>query len=135
MTEAEEIWGELEDDSNAGRKLLKSRSMRWPPPPPPNKGRSRDIDEELAAGGLGAGVSETTSLLGASGKRKASGGKRSTFMFLPAPTTPGTSGPSSPLEGPRRPSASEGIMRFSFRRSSRGGAVSGSEGLQEAIGG
>ncbi|RPB27510.1 hypothetical protein L211DRAFT_779303 [Terfezia boudieri ATCC MYA-4762] len=67
MTEVEEIWGELEDDSNAGRKLI--------------------------------------------------------------------SGPSTPLEGSRRPSASEGVRRFSFRRSSRGGAVGEGEELQEAIGG
>lgn len=107
MTEVEEIWGELEDDSNAGRKLLRSRSMRWPPAPSPvNRRRSKDIDEELAAEGLGAGVGDTTLLLGASGKKKALGGKGSSYLFLPvssAPTTPSISGPSTPLEGSRRP--------------------------------
>jgi len=137
MTEVEEIWGELEDHGDAGRELLRSRSLKWPPPSA-NRRRSRDIDEELAAGELGAGVSETTSLLGASGKRKALGKMRSSYMFPPVsstPTTPDTSGPSTPLEGSRRPSASGGIRRFSIRRSSRGSAAGGGEGLQEAIGG
>lgn len=134
MTEVEEIWGELEDHGNAGRR---SRCSKWPPSKQQlfnQRRKSKDIDEELAAGRLGTEVGETTSLIGSSTKRP--GGlvaERTSYMFPPvssAPTTPWASGPSTPLEGSRRPSTSE--ARFSF--STRGSGARGAK-VQEAIGG